>query len=112
MVYIQIILATMLILALVIMMMQVTNILNQYRKTVQQNYMLQVEVNRLKAKEKKGKEYLSIAVAKEKEAAMMLARAQQDNEWLESGNYVVERADLHQHLEDKRLSENKFELVE
>lgn len=98
MVYIQIILATMLILALVIMMMQVTNILNQYRKTVQQNYMLQVEVNRLKAKEK--------------EAAMMLARAQQDNEWLESGNYVVERADLHQHLEDKRLGKSKFELVE
>jgi len=98
MVYIQIILATMLILALVIMMMQVTNILNQYRKTVQQNYMLQVEVNRLKAKEK--------------EAAMMLARAQQDNEWLESGNYVVERADLHQHLEDKRLNKSKFELVE
>ena len=88
----------MLILALVIMMMQVTNILNQYRKTVQQNYMLQVEVNRLKAKEK--------------EATKMLARAQQDNEWLESGNYVVERADLHQHLEDKRLGKSKFELVE
>ena len=27
------------------------------------------------------------------------------NEWLESGNYLVERADFHQHLEDKRKDE-------
>ena len=103
--YIQIILAGMFILAILIMMMQVTSILKQYKKTVQQNYMLQVEVNRLKAKDK--------------ESAMMLAKLKEDNkmlhfsnEWLESGNYVVERAQFDQHLEDKRLSESKFELVE
>ena len=75
----------MLILALVIMMMQVTNILNQYRKTVQQNYMLQVEVNRLKAKEK--------------ESAMMLAELKEDNE-------------LHNYLMKPVGKIGAFELVE
>jgi negative regulator of genetic competence, sporulation and motility len=92
MVYIQIILATMLILALVIMMMQVTNILNQYRKTVQQNYMLQVEVNRLKAKEK--------------EAAKMLARLQEDSKFIHQSDKSINR------LETEYVSKNLFELVE
>ena len=54
--------------------------------------MLQVEVNRLKAKEK--------------EAAMMLAKLQEDSKFIHQSDKSINR------LETEYLSKNLFELVE